>query len=210
MGDTTIYFIRHGQIDNPKKIMYGGLLDLPLTEEGKQQIHHLAEWLKSTGVKIDAIYTSSLSRTRDSAGILADVLDKPPIFIETGLIDTKIPALVGHPNSEKYQIYARGTDEYSDEFVKKGNESRAQLVQRMVNVFEKIRKENIGKTVVIVGHGDPFRFLLFYLENPNKQVPFMGELRRLYYPPKGKGWKMVFDKDGKILDTEFIGEGEKK
>lgn len=204
MDKTTIYFIRHGEIDNPLNVLYGRSLDLQLNEKGKEQLKNLAEEIKKSGVTVDAIYTSPLSRAVDSAYIIGRVFNNPPIAIEEDLIEVDIPALVGHPNSEIDEIHAKGIDEYSKEFVKKGNESRDQIVERMMKATKKIREKNLGKTIFAISHGDPLRFLLFGLTHQNSKTPSMNELKRFDYPKRGEGYKIIFDSMGNILHIEFI------
>lgn len=204
MINTTIYFIRHGEIDNPQQVMYGRSIDFHLTEEGRQQTRTMAEQLNSAGIKLEKICTSPLNRTVESANIMAAVFNNAPILKEEDLTDVYIPALVGHPQREREEIHARGQDEYSGEFLRKGNESREEVAERMLKIVEQIRRENAGRTVAVLSHGDPLRFLLFCLENPDKPIPPMGELLQSYYPQKGEGWKMVFDKNGKIIERQLV------
>lgn len=204
MGKTTMYFIRHGEILNTKKEFYGRSVDLPLIDEGREQSRRIAEVIKSSGAEVGKIYTSPLVRTRETAKGIAQTLEELPIILVDGLTDVYIPALVGHPISERDEIHARGEDEYSGKYVEKGNESREQIAERMLREVKKIREENIGKTVIVVGHGDPLRFLLFCLNNPDKPVPSIGELKRSYYPEKAEGWRMVFDENGQIIERELI------
>lgn len=201
---TTVYFIRHGEIDNPREVFYGRSLDLQLTDIGKDQIRRLAQEIKRKGIVVNAIYASPLRRAVQSAQIIGGVFNNPPLFKEQDLIDVDIPALVGHPVAEREQIHMQGTDEYDEEFVEKGNESRNHIVERMMKVVKRVREENQGKTILIISHGDPLRLLLFGITYSDQIPPSMGELRRSYYPEKGGGWRMVFNKEGNILKTEFI------
>lgn len=204
MEKTTIYFIRHGKIDNPHNVYPGRVIDLHLTEEGKRQIRALAKKIKNSEEKLDAIYASPIARALETVAIIAQEVDGAPIFQEELLTEVDIPALVGHPLTERDAIHMKGIDEYSGEYIAKGNESREEIAERMLRAFKKIHRDNMGKTVIIISHGDPLRFFLFRLANPDKQIPPIGELASSYFPDNGEGWKMVFDKDGRILETEFI------
>ena len=206
MNKTTIYFIRHGEILNPKKEFYGRSLDLLLSDEGRKQAQKIAEVIKSNGVKVSKIYTSPLNRAGETAKVIAQRIGEPiiPIIIGDGLTDVYIPVFIGHPISERDEIHNRGEDEYSRKYVERGNESREQIEKRMLREVKKIREENIGKTVIVISHGDPLRFLLYGLNNPDKPIPLIGKLKRSYYPEKGEGWKMVFDENGKIIEKEAI------
>ena len=199
---STIYFIRHGAIDNPTGEYYGRAVDVPLSWEGKKQAEIIGTII-SRGGTVDRIYTSPLSRAAETAEIIGGLVGSPRIIKEDGLIDVDIPALLGRQLGDRSEIHGGGGDEYSGEWVKLGNEPREQITARMLGAFEKICEENEGKAVV-VSHGDPLRILKFCLENPGKQVPPMSELLKSYYPEKGEGWKIVVDGQGNILETELV------
>src|SRR5437764_9282105 len=64
-----IYLARHGETDWNVEHRLQGWTDRPLDAKGKQQAAELAEALK--GVHLDAIYSSTLSRSRDTAQAVA-------------------------------------------------------------------------------------------------------------------------------------------
>ena len=157
------------------------------------------------GYKIGRVYSSPLKRAVSSAKIISDVFGlKRKLILDKDLRDIDIPALAGKKASIREDIHARGTDEYSDEFVKKGNESREHIVKRMKNVFDKVFKENVGKTVAIVSHGDPIRFLLYRLQHPFEEVPSMHVLVHTNYPKKAEAVKLVIDTQEKLVSMQFI------
>src|SRR4051812_27964306 len=68
-GTLRIYLARHGEsAANAAKVL-AGHTDVPLTEKGRQQARELAEILR--GVQLDAVYSSTLSRSRETALIAA-------------------------------------------------------------------------------------------------------------------------------------------
>lgn len=208
MGTTTVYFVRHGEISNPQNIYYGRSFDFPLTPEGEQDIYQLAFKLREQKIKFDAIYSSPLLRTRTTARILAEILGTPETYVEDDLNDVNIPALVGKPLSLRDKIHSKGADEYSEKYLREGNESRNDIVNRMYQAFEKIRKNELGKTICLVSHGDPLRFLLYRLLSKRKTIPSANILTKIYYPPKGGGWRMSFDAKGKVLNLQLLPLGE--
>jgi len=62
---TTLLFVRHGETDWNAQRRWQGHADVPLNDRGRAQARELAESL--AGERIDAIYTSDLSRARDTA-----------------------------------------------------------------------------------------------------------------------------------------------
>ena len=60
-----VYFIRHGQSENNLKGLWTGWQDAKLTEKGIEDAKLAGEVIK--GVKFDKVYSSDLSRARDTA-----------------------------------------------------------------------------------------------------------------------------------------------
>ena len=68
-GSLRLYIARHGETDWNVQHKLQGMTDIPLNENGRRQAAALAESLK--GVHLDAIYSSTLSRSRDTARTVA-------------------------------------------------------------------------------------------------------------------------------------------
>jgi len=203
---TTIFLIRHGEIDNPNKVLYGSNINLLLNEKGKDQIKSLAKKLKKSGYKIDKIYTSPLKRALMSSGIIADVLGlKNEVLTEEDLTDASIPVIAGKPLALRKEIHESGTDEYDEDFAEKGNEAREHIVDRMKKVLFKITDNNFGKNIAIVSHGDPLQFLIYALGHPEeKRVLPMNVLVKDNYPQKGQAVKIILDQNEKLIEKEYI------
>lgn len=202
---TTVFLVRHGEIDNPNKILYGRSINLDLNETGKKQIENLAKKLKKIDKIPQRIYSSPLRRAVKSSEILIKNLGiKSEPKIERDLIDINIPYLAGKPFSEREKIHKSGTDEYSEKYVELGNESRASVINRMNKVFKDIVFKNRGKVVAIVSHGDPIQFLFYSLTHPGKNVPSMNILSKRSYPEKGSAIELILDKNLKVIDNKRI------
>src|SRR5919204_3945947 len=68
-GSLRLYIARHGETDWNVQHRLQGWTDRPLDETGRKQAVALAESLK--GVHLDAVYSSTLSRSRDTAQTVA-------------------------------------------------------------------------------------------------------------------------------------------
>lgn len=66
-----LFLVRHGETTGQSSIRYYGSTDLPLSEEGKQQMLELGTCLAATGVRFDLAITSALQRSREAAGLIA-------------------------------------------------------------------------------------------------------------------------------------------
>lgn len=68
---TTLYLVRHGDtIDEETKKVYKGRLDIPLSQKGVERLTRVARFL--SGIPLDLIYSSNLSRCTESSRIIAE------------------------------------------------------------------------------------------------------------------------------------------
>lgn len=66
-----LHFVRHGEVFNPKGLLYERLEGFPLSERGTQMAQAAAEELAGLGREIGSLYVSPLERTRQSAAPIA-------------------------------------------------------------------------------------------------------------------------------------------
>lgn len=79
----TIYIARHGETDWNRHGRFQGRTDVPLNDAGRAQAKALAERLAS--LDIGAIAASDLSRARQTAEIVAEMLSLPRVHVEPDL-----------------------------------------------------------------------------------------------------------------------------
>ncbi len=75
-----VYLVRHGQTESSARLAYSGRSDVALTPAGREQARRAAKQLAD--VRIDAIFSSPLSRARDTAQAIADATGAPLIVDE--------------------------------------------------------------------------------------------------------------------------------
>ncbi len=194
---TTVYFIRHGKVDDQiikeTPCLHGP--DQPLNSLGKKQILDLANVFKVKRISFDAIYTSPLERAFDSAKILrSNLFTYPKLFIMHNLIATPKPGWDGRPVEElravDYDIFAK--PEYCSETPK-------EVENRVMKCFTRIIEMNRGKTIAIVSHSEELGFLANRIINPS------GETRKsIMFRRQGIAWRMNFDELGRCFECEFI------
>ena len=73
----SIYFARHGETVWNVENKICGMTDSPLTEKGRQQARELGRKVKESGVHIDEILYSPLSRAADTAKAVAEAAGLP-------------------------------------------------------------------------------------------------------------------------------------
>ncbi|OLE30766.1 MAG: hypothetical protein AUG44_00420 [Actinobacteria bacterium 13_1_20CM_3_71_11] len=88
MSDTVVHVVRHGEVDNPKKILYGRLPGYRLSELGVQMAKAAAEWL--AGRDVTYLVASPLERAVQTAGPFAERFGLPVVTDERLLESTNV------------------------------------------------------------------------------------------------------------------------
>lgn len=70
-----VHFVRHGEVFNPSKVIYGRLPGYSLSELGHRQAKAVAEVLSAR--EISAIVSSPLERARETAAPLSEAMNLP-------------------------------------------------------------------------------------------------------------------------------------
>jgi len=153
-----IYLARHGQTQwNVEGRTQGGR-DIPLNDTGRQQAQRLKERLAN--VAFDAVYSSSLSRSRETADI-----------IHGNVPVTAVPEL-GERRFGKFEGQLTSDPVLGPEFQKRmwvpddeleGGESLNMLRGRVRTAIDRIRKDHPAGSILIVGHSYTNRMVLSVL-----------------------------------------------
>ena len=138
----TIYFVRHGEVENPDRVKYGRLPGFPLTQKGKNNIEETAGKLIGTG--IEAIYASPLLRTKQSAEIISQKLKLPVIYDDR---------LLEHDHGKYTGVKI---EEYKKmEYWRDGAETLENCGDRVLDFLYDIKSQNKYQIICVVGHGGP-------------------------------------------------------
>ncbi|MBD3646732.1 MAG: histidine phosphatase family protein [Pseudomonadales bacterium] len=150
---TTIYLIRHGEIDANVAKRWHGWTDSDLNDNGRLQAEKMGAHLAEQSPEISAIYSSPLRRTLDTARSLAGLLNLEPVTHD-GLREWGI----GRWEGQLYDVL-RDKHKFFDAIANDLNytppdgESVNQVCARMVGAFEEIRLRHEGECLALVGHG---------------------------------------------------------
>ena len=167
MKKTIIYLIRHGLTAANKRDIFAGRTQEPLHLEGVAQLTEVGERL--TGRGISKIFCGPLARTRQSAGIVGEMLGVP-VEADEALNEISIPHWDG---LTKEAIRAKFGPEYpawlADPagFQVPGCETIAEVQSRAVACLETILRACPGQNLLVVSHLIVVRaLLLHYLARP--------------------------------------------
>jgi phosphoserine phosphatase len=189
MKPTTFYFVRHGESEGNAARVFTGQTDSPLTARGREQAAAVADELAT--VKFDRIVSSDLSRTRDTAEVIAR-RHGIPVEVVRELREIDVGERTGMDFDE-----TAGMPGWSDDgFVAwPGGETLEQVLARTLGAIERLTRESPGKTILVVGHGGVNRILLSH---------FLGLLPKLDRSPAGNTNISVVHTDGKRHTVERL------
>jgi broad specificity phosphatase PhoE len=203
--------VRHGTTDWVDTHKMHGVTDIPLNEKGVRQAQKAAKSLKS--FKVNAVYTSPLSRCRQTAKAISDEQGLEP-FDADGLKEMNFGWLEGHQILH-YQIQKAGAVKrffynlWRQTIQRLTGESENKFKQRVLKSWNQILEENPDGTIVVVAHILVFRTILQnYFGEPDP-----GDRRRYLISPTGIS-ELLIDDDGKVdlvrlNDTDHLGEGDR-
>jgi probable phosphoglycerate mutase len=157
---TRIYMVRHGATQLSAEDRFAGAVNVELSEEGKFQAGRLAERLADD--PIAAIYCSPLTRTRQTATILA-LPHATPLIESDGLREIHH----GHwEGMRRADVEAQFPEEYAAweedpfTFAPKGGEAGVNVIARALPVIRQIVLEHRGHNVLVVSHKATLRLLI--------------------------------------------------
>jgi broad specificity phosphatase PhoE len=154
---TRIHVIRHADVENPHRLLYGHLPGFQLSALGRAQAAAVGEKLSGEG--IHRIVHSPLARAVETALIINQNLKQPA-------------ALESDPELREadFSRYLQGLPYWQIPlrrplwFVHKtrrgivaGDESIEDLGRRVLNVVLRVAREHPGETAAVVSHADPIQ-----------------------------------------------------
>ena len=147
-----IYITRHGESVWNVEGKVQGATDTPLTERGIVQAHELAKKIKESGIKIDEVIHSPLSRAADTAKIVAEE-NGLPLRMEPRLVEQNFGEFEGHEWEKHSGVFHEAKKQFACDY--NGGESMLRLGQRIYNLLDELksRSEQEGKTFLLVTHG---------------------------------------------------------
>lgn len=171
-----IYFIRHGESQANKDGIIAGQTESPLTPMGISQAREAGEKLKLSGLKIDMIVSSPLSRAYNTAVETARAIEYPldKIVLDPLLKERHLGSLEGSVANNNIQRMSAMSEE---ELMREGIETIPAITQRALEVLRQF--EDVEDNILLVAHNGLGRGLLSAKHNiafydiqklPNAQV----------------------------------------
>jgi broad specificity phosphatase PhoE len=191
-GSLRLYIARHGETDWNALHRLQGWTDRPLNDTGRRQAVELASTLK--GIRLDAIYSSTLSRSRDTARTVAGTA--MTVKSLDGLRERNYGHFQG--GSDTAPDYLRRSNDWTDRL--DDGESLDQLLARSRESLAQIRREHPTGNVLIVAHRITNQMLLRALLEltPDQTVNIVQNNDEVYLVEldpgaKARLWKLIRD-----------------
>lgn len=153
---TYLHLVRHGETTWHADNRYAGRTDVPLTEHGRRQAKGLASW--AMHADLDAVWTSPLSRARDTANAvgLRSTVDERLVELDFGAAEGLTAAEMNERFPEARQAFQ---DDPVGNHLPDGEDPRLAARRAAVCVAD-IRRAHPAGRVLVVGHSTLHRLLL--------------------------------------------------
>jgi broad specificity phosphatase PhoE len=152
MTETTIvHLLRHGEVHNPRGVLYGRLPDFHLSEDGHMMAKAAAGWF--AGRDIAVLYTSPLDRAQETIA---------PLAAATGLTPVVDMRLIEADNKFEGEVFRMGRladprvwRRFSNPFKPSWGEPFQEVADRMWSFSQEARDAARGREAVCVSHQLP-------------------------------------------------------
>ena len=153
MPETVVHLVRHGQVENPRRVLYGRLPGYHLSARGRAQAELLAGHF--AGARLAAVLASPLERAQQTAAPIAAanglevrtdlrLIENSTIF--EGAAGNLVWYILRHP-----KLWWNLRDLRAPSW----GERNVDMVERVHAVVDAVREEFAGRQVVLVSHQAP-------------------------------------------------------
>jgi broad specificity phosphatase PhoE len=151
--ETVVHLVRHGQVENPRRVLYGRLPGYHLSARGRAQAELLAGHF--AGAPLAAVLASPLERAQQTAAPIA-AAHGLEVRTDLRLIENSTIFEGAAGNLAWYILrHPRLWWKLRDLRAPSWGERNVDMVERMHAVVDAVREEFAGRQVVLVSHQGP-------------------------------------------------------
>ncbi len=157
---TRLYLLRHGEVETRYHRVFGGKIDMALSDLGHQQVHALAEYFRRHPPHI--LYASPMKRVQQTLAPLAAWTGLSPVILP-GLREVDFGAWTGlgwEQVNERYQVSAFDWLQELEAGRIAEAEPTADFRQRVDASLQQIVRESPHREIAVIAHGGVIRMLL--------------------------------------------------
>ena len=193
---STVHVIRHGEVENPEKILYGRQPGWRLSQRGKEMAEVIGDWSKS--LDLGALHVSPLQRAQETAAPIArahsiSITTDEKLIEAANIFEGKKfelgSGVLRHPASWKH-LYNPWKPSWGEPY--------EEQISRMLAAIFDAKKAANGKDAIVVSHQLPIWILRSAIEG-----------RRLLHDPRKRECTLAsvtsvhFDDDEMISGTSY-------
>jgi broad specificity phosphatase PhoE len=196
---TRLYLIRHADVENPHKVLYGHLDGFDLSALGRSQAGAVGDRLRAEDIR--RIVHSPLARAVETARLINERLDRPAILeADPELREAEFSRyLQGLPYWQVPLLRPLWFVHKARRGLVPGDESIDRLGGRVLDVVKRLAREHPGETMAVVSHADPLNAAWILLDGRAHNE------REMYRKSIDKAGMLRLEMDGETPATwEYI------
>lgn len=85
-----LHLVRHGEVYNPQRVLYGRLPGFGLSDDGHRMARQTARYVREVGRPVTSLISSPLQRTRESAAPFTELFELEPAIEERVIEPTNV------------------------------------------------------------------------------------------------------------------------
>ena len=192
----TVHLVRHGEVENPKGVIYGRLPGYHLSERGRAQAEAAAERLSEAD--LGALWASPLERAQETAQAIASRHPSLEIVTDERIIESDTTVEGVGRSIAAFARSPRHWWHFRNPWGPSWGESFMSIRQRMLEAVDAAVETAGGREVAIVSHQTPV--LVARLALARRRVPPW-----MSFTPCGTGsvTTLVLE-DGKVLSASYF------
>ena len=200
---TSVHVVRHGEVENPNKILYGRQSGWFLSKRGQEMAKVLGEWSKP--LDIGAIHASPLERAQQTAKPMADahglMIKTDERLIEAANVFEGKPFGVGDGVLRKPSAWPKLWNPWKPSW----GEPYVEQVNRMLAAVFAARDAANGKDAIVVSHQLPIWILRSaiegrrFLHDPRKRICTLASVTSLHFDEAGMISDLTYSEPAKHL-----------
>ena len=186
---TTVHVARHGEVENPEKILYGRQPGGRLSNRGQQMAETLGEWSKS--INLGALHVSPLQRAQETAAPIArahgiEIKTDERLIEAANVFEGKSfelgSGVLKHPSSWRH-LYNPWKPSWGEPY--------EEQINRMLAAIFAARKAANGKDAIVVSHQLPIWILRSAIEgrsllhDPRKRICTLASVTSVHFDDEG-------------------------
>jgi broad specificity phosphatase PhoE len=186
---TTVHVARHGEVENPQKILYGRQPGWRLSARGQEMAKTLGEWSKS--INLGALHVSPLQRAQETAAPIAaahgiEITTDERLIEAANIFEGKSfepgSGILKHPSAWRH-LYNPWKPSWGEPY--------EEQINRMLAAIFAANKAATGKDAIVVSHQLPIWILRSAIEgrsllhDPRKRICTLASVTSVHFDDEG-------------------------